>query len=388
MNAQRPGVSSRAGRLWRPAAAGPIRYWQEQLRLAVKGAVAAAAAWTIARYAVGEPDPYFAPLAALLGVYPTVARSLRESLQYAAGFLLGAALAIPVGVLLGPSIPAIALIVFIGVLISAWPLLGDQSPQVTFTALFALLLAGHQPLHYVLPRLVDVAIGVTTGLVVNTLPVPARCSFARPNMPWASWRTIWPAPWTAWRRLRMTRTACRPGHSTTDRSPAAQSRPVRQCAGPAKACAGTCGPSPTSGPRPTAPSSTRSKSSPPISGPSAVTCSTAKPATAGPVFRSRSAGRTRSCCGPSRPSSARSATCNQPGPAAMTWPPRRACSIASSTQLARQTALLRTRTEPAGRTDEPAGSGDGGLVRLTARILQDIAEYTEHRSSAGQGVRK
>ena len=40
---------------------------------------------------------YFAPLAALLGVSLTVARSLLEGIQYAAGFLLGAALAIPVG---------------------------------------------------------------------------------------------------------------------------------------------------------------------------------------------------------------------------------------------------------------------------------------------------
>ncbi len=34
---------------------------------------------------------------ALLGIYPTVARSPREGARYVAGFLLGAALAIPVG---------------------------------------------------------------------------------------------------------------------------------------------------------------------------------------------------------------------------------------------------------------------------------------------------
>src|SRR5580692_9343998 len=70
--------SSRLAVPLRPASSGPVRYWQDQVRLAVKAAIAAVGAWALARYAVGPPDPYFAPLAALLGVYPTVARSLRE----------------------------------------------------------------------------------------------------------------------------------------------------------------------------------------------------------------------------------------------------------------------------------------------------------------------
>ena len=164
--------ASRLAQPLRPASSGPVRYWQDQARLAVKGAIAAVGAWALARYALGQPDPYFAPLAALLGVYPTVARSLRESIQYIAGFLLGAALAIPVGMLLGPGLPGIAIIVVAGVLIGGWQRLGDQSPQVTFTALFALLLGGSQPLHYVTHRMIDVGIGVVTGLAVNTLVFP------------------------------------------------------------------------------------------------------------------------------------------------------------------------------------------------------------------------
>jgi uncharacterized membrane protein YccC len=164
--------SSRLAMPLRPASSGPARYWQERVRLAVKGALAAVLAWVLARYAFGEPDPYFAPLAALLGVYPTVAGSLREGARYVAGFLLGAAMAIPVGVLLGPGIAGIAVVVVAGVLVSGWRRLGDQSAQVTFTALFALLLGGHQPFHYVAHRMVDVGIGVVTGLVVNVLVFP------------------------------------------------------------------------------------------------------------------------------------------------------------------------------------------------------------------------
>jgi uncharacterized membrane protein YccC len=164
--------SSRLAVPLRPAAAGPVRYWQDQVRLAVKAAIAAVGAWALARYAVGQSGPYFAPLAALLGVYPTVARSLRQGIRYVAGFLLGVALAIPAGVLLGPEMAAIAIVVIGGVLISGWQRLGDQGPQVTFTALFALLLGGHQPLHYVTHRMVDVGIGVATGLAVNVLVFP------------------------------------------------------------------------------------------------------------------------------------------------------------------------------------------------------------------------
>jgi uncharacterized membrane protein YccC len=164
--------SSRLATPLRPASSGPVRYWQDRARLAVKGAFAAAAAWVLAKYAAGQPDPYFAPLAALLGVYSTVARSLRESIQYIAGFLLGAALAIPVGMLLGPGTAGIAVIVLAGMLIASWRRLGDQSAQVTFTALFALLLGGHQPLHYVTHRMGEVAIGVVTGLVINIAVFP------------------------------------------------------------------------------------------------------------------------------------------------------------------------------------------------------------------------
>jgi uncharacterized membrane protein YccC len=164
--------SSRLAAPFRPASSGPVRYWQDHTRLAVKGAIAAVVAWVLAKYALGQPDPYFAPLAALLGVYPTVARSLRESIQYIAGFVLGAALAVSAGLLLGPGTAGIAVTVLAGMLIASWRRLGNQSVQVTFTALFVLLLGGHQPLHYITHRASEAAIGVVTGLVINIVVFP------------------------------------------------------------------------------------------------------------------------------------------------------------------------------------------------------------------------
>jgi uncharacterized membrane protein YccC len=154
---------------FQPASSGPVRYWQDRGRVAAKCALAA---WALARYAAGQQDPYFAPLAALLGVSPTVARSLREGLQYVAGFVLSAVLSIPVALVLGPSIAGIAAVVPAGVVIGTWRRLGGQSTQVTFTALFVLLIGGYQPLRYLTPRLIDVGIGVVIGLAVNVLVFP------------------------------------------------------------------------------------------------------------------------------------------------------------------------------------------------------------------------
>jgi len=105
-------------------------------------------------------------------VSPTVARSMREGLQYVAGFVLGAVLSIPVALVLGPSIAGIAVVVLAGVVVGSWRRLGGQSTQVTFTALFVLLIGGYQPLHYLTPRLIDVGIGVVIGLAVNVLVFP------------------------------------------------------------------------------------------------------------------------------------------------------------------------------------------------------------------------
>jgi hypothetical protein len=167
-----PTLAQRLQAVFRPASSGSMRYWQDRSRLAVKGALAAAAAWALAKYAAGQADPYFAPIAALLGVYPTVARSFREVVAYVAGFLLGAAIAVPLAIGLGPSIAGIAVVVLAGMLVSGWQRLGDQSTQVTFTALFVLLLGGGEPLHYLTHRAVDVGIGVATGLAVNLLAFP------------------------------------------------------------------------------------------------------------------------------------------------------------------------------------------------------------------------
>lgn len=146
-------------------------YWTLRLQLAVKSALAAVLAWLVAKHVLGQDNPYFAPLAALFGVYPTIVTSLSEGLRYAVGFLVGALLAIPIGIGLGPT-AGIAVTIMVGILVSGWRRLGDQGSQVSFTALFAVLLGGDDVVSYVLPRLADVGVGVAIGLAVNVLVFP------------------------------------------------------------------------------------------------------------------------------------------------------------------------------------------------------------------------
>ncbi|PRY02208.1 FUSC family protein [Allonocardiopsis opalescens] len=156
----------------RPSGESPERYLRDRTALALKAVLAAVLAWLIARYALGQPNPYFAPLAATLSVYPTVARSLLEGAQYAGGFLIGAALAVPVGMLIGPNTAGIAVVVLVSIAVSSWRRLGDQGGQVAFTALFVLLFGGEQALGYALPRLADLGVGLAVGLGVNIFVLP------------------------------------------------------------------------------------------------------------------------------------------------------------------------------------------------------------------------
>ncbi|MET8678286.1 aromatic acid exporter family protein [Streptomyces sp. NPDC004647] len=161
-------MSDRNGRtaLPKPSEVGPY------LQLVCKATGAAAVAWWLARLVPGHPQPIFAALAALLGVYPTVARSLRQGLRYAVGFLLGVLVGVPVSLLFGPTIWGILVVVPVTLVVAAWPKLSGQGVQVPFTALFVVLAGGSAPVSYAVPRLGDVAIGVATGLVINAALPP------------------------------------------------------------------------------------------------------------------------------------------------------------------------------------------------------------------------
>ncbi|OLT31744.1 hypothetical protein BJF79_00785 [Actinomadura sp. CNU-125] len=234
------------------------RSWEDRLKVTVKGVVAAVAAWLIAAHLVGHAMPYFAPLAALLGVYPTVARSVRESIGYAAGFLVGAGLAIPVGTFIGPNAAGIAAVLVVGLLLSSWRGFGNQSSQVAFTALFALLVGGNEVAGYVRPRLADVAVGLAVGLIVNFVLFPPLY-LRRGEYAVAQARDAWRRRWTSWRAASPTprrtggtggTTRSRGSGTSSTRRGSPSTAATRACAAiPARGCrdSGCAGAWPTSG---------------------------------------------------------------------------------------------------------------------------------------------
>ncbi|MEU6083545.1 FUSC family protein [Streptomyces sp. NPDC047108] len=143
------------------------------VQLVAKATLAAGGAWWLSQFMPGHNLPYFAALAALLGVYPTVLSSLREGGRYAFGFLLGLLLGVPVAILLGPTVWGLLVVVPISLLIAAWPQLDGHGMQVPFASLFVLLAVGSEPVARALPLLGDVVLGVALGLTVNAALPPA-----------------------------------------------------------------------------------------------------------------------------------------------------------------------------------------------------------------------
>lgn len=144
-----------------------------EVSLVVKATAAAAVAWWVAQALPGHDVPYYAPLAALLGVYPTVLLSLREAARFTLGFLAGAAVGLPVALLLDPGVWGVVVVVPVALLVASRPGLAGQYLHVPFVALFLLTFGEDDPVGFAGSRLVDVLIGVVLGLLANALWPPA-----------------------------------------------------------------------------------------------------------------------------------------------------------------------------------------------------------------------
>jgi uncharacterized membrane protein YccC len=139
----------------------------DQLTTAVKATSAAVCAWLVARYLIGHADPYFAPISALVSVQATVVRSLREGARFAVCFALGVVVAVASVKFLGSGLFSLVITLLAGTLLGGWARFGAQGIEIPFTATFVFLLGGAHPEHFVVSRLVDVAVGVPIGIAVN-----------------------------------------------------------------------------------------------------------------------------------------------------------------------------------------------------------------------------
>ena len=145
-----------------------------QLLLAAKAALAASLAWTIAQAIPGTPAeyPYYAPLGALLAIYPTVAGTVKLGLQTVIGLTIGILLAY-VAVWAGdPNWLTIAFVVGIGVLLSGvLRRTAGGGSGIASAGLFVLVI-GNENLGYSLGYLVQTLVGVGVGLAVSALILP------------------------------------------------------------------------------------------------------------------------------------------------------------------------------------------------------------------------
>ena len=156
----------------------PVLVSRTQILLAARAAVAAGIAWAAALLADPHTRPYFAPLAVILIVQPTVYDSLSRAFQRVVGVVLGVAAALAVSHFLTPSGWSIGIIVFAGLLIG-WSLrLGPQGAvQVPVSALLVFAVGSATPDYggrRVVETLIGSAIAVLAVLVGPSAPAPER----------------------------------------------------------------------------------------------------------------------------------------------------------------------------------------------------------------------
>lgn len=145
-----------------------------QLLLAAKAALAAALAWIVALNLPGTPSdyPYYAPLGALLAMYPTVAGTLKSGLQTVTGLTIGIILAYLAVWAGDPSALTIAFVVGVGVLLAgALKRTAGGGSGIASAGLFVLVI-GNNDLGYSLGYFVQTVVGVGVGLAVSALILP------------------------------------------------------------------------------------------------------------------------------------------------------------------------------------------------------------------------
>lgn len=145
-------------------------WWNDVLQLA-KTVLAAVVAWVIAASLLELPQPFLAPWAALLVVHATVYRTFSKGMQQVAATVVAVLLATVVGEALGLSTWAIALLLVVALVLGAVPWLGAEATTIATTGL-VVLTTGFESDVMLVSRLLDTAIGVAVGLLVNVIVWP------------------------------------------------------------------------------------------------------------------------------------------------------------------------------------------------------------------------
>ncbi|MBG6215497.1 uncharacterized membrane protein YgaE (UPF0421/DUF939 family) [Cryobacterium sp. CAN_C3] len=136
---------------------------------AAKAAVAVGIAWSVAPYVPGVADdyPYYAPLGALVSMYPTLMGSMRHALQTLGSLAVWILLAAAVLVVSAPNVVTISLAVGVGSLIAATGWFGNNREYIPVTVLFVLIVGGPDADAYSIGYLSQISFGIVIGLLIN-----------------------------------------------------------------------------------------------------------------------------------------------------------------------------------------------------------------------------
>ncbi|HWC79601.1 MAG TPA: aromatic acid exporter family protein [Pseudonocardiaceae bacterium] len=137
-----------------------------------KTAVAAVAAWAIAEYLLRFPQPFMAPYAAVFMVNDTVYRSVTTAVQQVAALVAGQLLAFLTILAVGQVDVAIAIAVFVGMMLGRWHRFGNSGYWIGVTALLMLTYGTADNVEYLMQRLVLAGLGALIGVAVNVLLLP------------------------------------------------------------------------------------------------------------------------------------------------------------------------------------------------------------------------
>jgi Fusaric acid resistance protein-like len=164
MSRWRPSLGS-----LQPGMVRPGLVTRQQVFLAAKTAIAAGLAWVAALAADPHSRPYFAPLAVLLVIQPTVYHSLSRAFQRVAGVVVGVAAALAVSHFMAPSAWSIGIIIFAGLLLGWTARMGSQGAvQVPVSALLVFLVGRATP-GYGGERIADTLIGAGVAVIAVLL---------------------------------------------------------------------------------------------------------------------------------------------------------------------------------------------------------------------------
>ena len=142
---------------------------------AAKTAVAVAIAWKLAPYLPGVADnyPYYAPLGAIVAMYPTLMGSMKNAAQTIGSLAVAIVLAGAVIIFSSPSVITTSLAVGVGALIAATGWFGANREYIPVTVLFVLIIGGPDADAYSIGYLEQATLGIAVGLLVNLLIFPA-----------------------------------------------------------------------------------------------------------------------------------------------------------------------------------------------------------------------